>query len=246
MSFIKRFKPDDEGLVKVGPVRIFRILLSREYKLGQKGRLLLLCLSQKFNVLSVFVNKKGELKWRRIGISLIRLGLSYSTSTPSIFRKFLAYVLYLLMYGPRGGFSSSKTTAFVLNRSTNIVHDISVLDRMNAIDVKSYVSEPAQNALQRVTLGLIWSPIATDVVFQPVLVESDKIDEIFYGGVEAAKESILSNKEHNRKLDSKKKKEFYMSKARSEALGERVLMEWSLKLVYAENLESGKIGPTST
>ena len=30
-----------------------------------------------------------------------------------------------------------------------------------------------------------------------------------------------------------------MSKADSEASGDRVLMEWSLKLIYAEYLESG-------
>ena len=88
ISFLNKLEPNNKGLVRIGPVRIVLILFSRKANLNQKTRLLILCLSQKFNVLSYFVDKRGNIKWRKVSIGFIRIGLSYFTSTPAIFRGF--------------------------------------------------------------------------------------------------------------------------------------------------------------
>lgn len=67
--------------------------------------------------------------------------------------------------------------------------------------------------------------------------------EIFYGKNNAVKKSFLSNQDYVHQLENRTKGETLYAKAYLDAFGERVLMEWSLKLVYAESLESGKIYP---
>jgi hypothetical protein len=237
MSFLKKLEPDKEGMVKVGFLGVAKILFNREYKLDQKLRFLLLCASRKFNVINIFVDRRGNIRWRKVSVSLIRLGLSYFTSMPGIFKRVLSTILYVLLSNPRGKVAHRNITAFIPNRT------VSAADRMSAIDVQAYVSEPVQDALQKATIGLIWSPTAIDFFLDPALVENEKMTEIFYGGQDAVKESLLSNQDYERRLEKKTKEETSMKRTYSDVLGERVLMEWSLKLVYAENLESGKMRP---
>ena len=180
ISFLNKLEPNNKGLVRIGPVRIVLILFSRKANLNQKTRLLILCLSQKFNVLSYFVDKRGNIKWRKVSIGFIRIGLSYFTSTPAIFRRILSYVLYLLMNFPRGEIPRNITT-FAFNGGESFGNTISVFDKASAIDVQAYVNEPAQIALQKTALGLIWSPIATDVLFEPVMVIMIRYPRYFMG-----------------------------------------------------------------